>query len=84
MSAFSENTLRVGPVPASTEIQVSLESGLSEATLEILDEKGTVLTSERWSGTSVTLPVDRLASGSYFVRLLTGSECFIRSFVVSH
>lgn len=83
-SALSDNRLRVGPVPASNELVVTLETDLADARLEVLDEKGTVISSERWSGTRATLPVERLAAGSYFVRVLSGRECIIRSFVVTH
>ena len=77
------NSLSPMPNPASDLLVLQLELPVENATVEIADMDGRVLSAQLLNGDRVTLNVAALACGSYLVRLVLGQEMLFTTFTVT-
>lgn len=75
--------LRVYPNPASDAVQLSSTADLANAQLEVLDQQGRRVHSERVSGTLVSIDVSGWSAGRYTLVLRREQEEYTTSFSVT-
>ena len=75
----------VYPNPATTYIQLQLNKNVThKATIEIADVTGKIVISKVYDmdGSVITIAINKLTVGTYFVKMLYNDEQYIQKFVV--
>ena len=80
--ALSE-PIRVWPNPATDRLQVDLNGAMLDCKeIDILNGLGVKIMSVPYSGKQLEIPLDRMASGMYFIRFNSREKYFTRKFMV--
>lgn len=74
----SLDDVRIYPNPATNYIHLELDKDIKNSTLDILDQKGTLVSSHKGE---TELNVSNLASGVYFIRINTKKEVYFYKFL---
>ena len=74
--------LRIFPNPASTSVTLSFEGINGQATVEIVDISGRIVSSVMTANNQITLDVSQLAQGAYFVRVTGDEATAVRRLIV--
>ena len=69
------------PNPVSGLLTVSVENG-NICTVEIIDLRGTTYKQDSFSGTTATLDISQLPTGTYIVRISTNNGTAYKKLVV--
>jgi len=72
-SAIVTSDFTVYPNPANSELNISLNSAISGATVTVSDLTGRPMMSQAMTSTSASLDVTSLSSGMYFISISSGS-----------
>ncbi len=62
------------PNPANSVLNISVSSGMPDATVKIFNVLGKVVKKADFSGTMISVPVDDLQNGIYFVRIMDNGK----------
>jgi hypothetical protein len=87
-NSTEEESIRSGfaisPNPAEDQLEVGLPAGInsSKATLQFYAASGAKVAEYQASGSSTSIDVSTLPSGTYFLRLTDGETSFIRRLVI--
>jgi hypothetical protein len=86
VSNLSKETINVFPNPASDVINVSMEQGVNNGTIELFNSFGQVVFSKSLntsSNNNIKINTENLNVGLYFVKLTSGTDSFSSSVVIA-
>ena len=75
---IGDNRFTISPNPSADHITVVVPAN---ATLEMLDSKGQVIKTIRDPGLKITIGLENLSPGIYFLKATTGAESLTRKFI---
>ncbi len=70
----SGNTISIYPNPANTTLNVAIDGAQANTTVKIFNVLGKVVKKSSFSGAMLSIPVDDLRNGIYFVRIMDGDK----------
>ena len=80
----NETATTVSVYPNPTSEVVSIESNMTEGSIQIMDLTGKVIANEMINGVSTSFNTSALTNGMYTVILTNGSTVETRKFIVQH
>ncbi len=70
----SGNTISIYPNPANTVLNIAIDDAQAKTTVKIFNVLGKVVKKSSFSGAMLSIPVDDLQNGIYFVRIMDGDK----------
>ena len=79
---INNQTVRIYPNPANDVLHITYNGAL-EVSLQVFDLQGKLLISKpnNWLDQTMTIPLDQLAAGAYFVRLTSAKGVMTQKFL---
>jgi hypothetical protein len=81
-SADNDGALSLYPNPASTTVTLRVSEQLAGSTISIVDVNGRVVMSKTIAGETLTIDLNDVAKGAYFVRLTGEQSTVVRKLIV--
>ena len=75
-------SVRLFPNPASTSVTLTLDEGMGQVNIVIVDMNGREVAHYQTTGTSLDIDVTKLAQGAYFVRVVNEQTTAVRKLIV--
>lgn len=81
-SSIEEMQLNVMPNPASDQLQISVPEEFASGTMDLITSTGSIVATQRVTGTITVIDVNSLPSGQYFVRFTRNDERLIAPCII--